>query len=937
MADLIREGESVSQPSEVSGQGITFKKREFIQSLDSGRIERINRHGRRTEEEISEYVTFDEETKESYRKFLENYIHNLIQVQTEDPSLLNTPERKQDKIMIGLLSRTEKNDQGQEILLQDGRPSLEVDEAKIQRLLTTSNGFALANLALETYTSKMMLALSLEISNIPPGQRDVLIHNFTFLNGINQGLFSRFFSGRDTVPERMNALLRGLFDRGKSTVVAPDQAALLSIQNDTEEASFIHKLTGIDVRDFSVNPVTGRVESARGIANTQGVHEKIEIILGNLSTRERFYGALGVPANRLDAIDSQFIYNLNVNGREEISTHVNELLKREFQANVHLQDARGRLPGDRNYSPTPAVVETALREYEKARKNVFINLAQKESAKQIEEPQDISRSVSSISEKLDRINKGEVREKKKEELKKRNEILEIRKKKLIEERELSDYGEQQQAIKDIEDRLTREFGHIRGVDIETTITDKIANITDTVEGRIKGRGGNRAGGLSELLRNKQVEKASFIKDEYSKEITQAVSALKGKKEIPNTVLTSIQNNINVLASNVFDESIERLEKEISRHRETKENLQNLLGDYRRRVQELDQLHRKAVQEGPKELNEMAQVFIDLTSVISFPDLENRTTEDLLIDASAILGFPIGTEEEKDIVRQKIIQAKTEQKGIRAETFEPSPADQLADYQSVMMSSFPGGTGYDITLNDLITRSELDLITNLQDNTGRYRWPATSPVEVERNKDRLKRAIKEAHKKLLIRNQILVNEQIKNIDEQIHTNEKGISETVEDIMNNEGRILLAAQVIVNPDRRDEIFKNCIDIVDNLSKYTDNNIITIGNTEYTEEEQRTGYPSGYFEFMNFMFAYQEDPNREEKFRNINKALPPQKLAKVLNHFFNFGLTVGAGGTDELNIENVLRELDVRPNTTVREIQRALGDVIHQVKRESDAITI
>ncbi len=937
MPDIIPEQQPVQSSSsgvstmENRFRAVTLKRNDFIKEIDTGLI--INDKNKEVGRK-NEHVTFSEDLRQQYSTFLDNYVRNLIEIQNKDRTFLETKSRIQDKLMLNLLSSEEKDPQGRAITTQEGWSLRKVDEAKIQQFLETQQGWTLANMALEQYTSMMMFALSLEASIVPEGDRDKLLRNFKIDNGINQGAFWKWAANRrpPIYPEKP-----GFFKRGKRTEIKPNPDVLLAMKNNPEEAKFIWELTGIDVDDFTIDPVTGEVIANAGVKITDAVEEKQKSIIGNLKSRQQFYESLGIPSKQLDAMDSQFIYSYVNGSSEEIPTHVHQRIIDRFKPNRTIVDAAGLHPGEPGFDPNTVNVEEVLQKYLKVKRDIFVRLAQEAVARQVQGTEDLSKSLTVIRTALEDVRKGRegtIAQRRNKEAQERIGVLEKEKHEISEKRRpLEEFAEKQKAVQQTVKELSESYGvNIpAGSDFETTVTTELNTIQNQIEGVTPPGGGARAGGIEQQIEQERLAMQNWIDTQTNAAIAARVGALGGRGSLPQSEITNIVTGYRETAESSYGARIQRLEAQKRQLEERRNNLNTLLSRNRNAVREERESEQKIVNQAPKELDAMRAsyelVVNSAGATITADMLENRNVDQLIpLLTAAPYNQPNTTPEQQAALRELVIRAKTELKGERQEGFEPSPANQTQEYNDIINQA-----GATITSNDLLSLSDQEIENRLTQPP--YNFPAAGIH------DRINLARAEAQKKLRIRYAVLLDERESDLGNQIkQLEDKMKSQTSFD---REEKILQTAERAIS--RQEEVFTNAIDIVSDIGRYTKVDHVTNADTTYSESERAAGYSKGYYELMDYLFSYQENPDisdRNEYFQAIQESLPPEKLAVILNERLNLRLIpvppgfVGPLGANMINLENVFQRMS-RKKLSPRDMQRTLSDVIIRLKDEAIAI--
>jgi len=85
-------------------------------------------------------------------------------------------------------------------------------------------------------------------------------------------------------------------------------------------------------------------------------------------------------------------------------------------------------------------------------------------------------------------------------------------------------------------------------------------------------------------------------------------------------------------------------------------------------------------------------------------------------------------------------------------------------------------------------------------------------------------------------------------------------------------------------------------------------TIEGAYFTAVERTAKAPVGYYELLNNLFHYQEDPEREKAFLKAKELMPPKRMAMLLNDSLGLGFVPPL----VLNMNNVLASIRMRTNS-------------------------
>lgn len=102
---------------------------------------------------------------------------------------------------------------------------------------------------------------------------------------------------------------------------------------------------------------------------------------------------------------------------------------------------------------------------------------------------------------------------------------------------------------------------------------------------------------------------------------------------------------------------------------------------------------------------------------------------------------------------------------------------------------------------------------------------------------------------------------------------------------------------------EIMGKVSDIAFHVDTFTDVNLPSVDDVQYTKAERDAALPKAYYEFVNLIVDYRTNPSRDDYFKTMQTLLPPPELARILNDNLALGVAVPP------SFDAVVREIGIQ----------------------------
>lgn len=826
-------------------EGVKHDRSSFINGKDSG-VPTNTRTGRESGQ-FSQEVFFSPELQARFESYLHTFVKDIWKLrESEYPAI--SGKTKFDMVMENQAHQsTAKMWKRLAVREADGTLDMAKTDENIKNFLNNGDqGWIMTAQLIEDMNPEGEAAIGCAAATLPQSERNVLIKK---RNIVLEGHFwRRLFQDKGVVKQKDMLNIEQSAD------------ALDALKTSATNIAYIDAIYGIDLYALRRKGTTGKVEQVPGRAISADFHqiEKIqEQVLQGYKMLQMMYKELGAPY------------------RGEFSNaHLDKAVQDEFKTLL----------------PFGGTDVDVIRAKLQANRNVLARRAE-ESINAERKAGNKDKPMALITRKIaDRTgeNSAEMQRRTGEATKKKGELEEEKNKVKEKQTHSEPLKQKKEELESVTGELTKDFG----VAITTNFLTDIQTEIDRLEKEIDGDPTTVPPKKSlddqiADLRSAQDLRLTVLFTQYTTD-RKIISPTAGPKGIDpreqaeyRAALNEARADARQSAEDEYKNKIAKLREKETKYKEIAGKLEELKNRYKTTQEEIKQQEKVVVSEAPKELVEIKAAYDSFVgavgATISGTQLESMNIDQLI--ALAIMpphSCPNATPEQKAKLRQELLRAKSEHKAMKAETYDPSPANDKKSFDGIV------GVGPTLTSNDLLTRSWGEL----------YHVLTTDPAymgavgAIGRSADAvLAEAVREAQKKLIIRYGISLEEQAKDLEEQIKEQER-IIKSGSDLKPEIDR-LQATQDLMG--RQSEISEGGDRIIANKDKFTKRTILTPTDPDYgkySEAEQKAGFAKGYYEMMDYLFAYRENPekNRNEYFKQISSVLPPQKLAEVL--FQTFG---------------------------------------------------
>lgn len=859
MATIETQGATVQSPDGTKAPATSSGERDgrkmdrslFLKGIDTG----ADFEGRSAQSvETVRGKDFDPSTglRARYENFLHGYVTNLDKLRREpgvtagktklDELFEDTGQAYKKAIWDELV--VEKYDATGKVI---GIDRDKIDDKISQYLRDNESNWMNTTMLMEDQTFTAMAALREVAMFLPEDERMKL--DRTFFTGDNKGVF-------DALRMRLSQInlprLRG--DRVQMVKSSNASDVLATMPR---EAIYALENIGIDITALRGGRLTSSAQLLRG----RDPREIRKQMMQGFDARKMLLTELGMSSQGVDFLPEQWLYKSGLPGSKPERSDAQWV---HDVYNIYIE----------KLNSTPTANETQRRKlFIEARREMIVRNAE-QSAKEEAEKKRVHRVEDMLKKKKEEYSGSDGKSKVQADIEKKISDLEAQKTKAKGEKDepFKEYNAAKEEHKKLEEEFSTEIKHT--VPITGNLkTDIDAELTATIN-KLNGVGTTKS--LDE-----QIKKLETEKNKRANDLTAANKTSRGLNTAPTTkdknVVAAYDANVNravadaaSVAEAEFGFRIKKLNEEIKELEKKRDDLNALQQRLRKTEKASVNAERDLIASLPKHLEAELEALSKLSPPppavgISGADLEAKSVQELLDIAKPLL--PGKTEDE---VRQSILYAKTARAAEARYVYDKGNPTNEAKFNELTDPL----KAHRITPDELLTQSKENLL---------YRLTTSFGVSATDANDVLEKAQTEARRRTKIQFELYKDEEVKDLDAQIKVqNEKKAAadpkERLDKIEATEG---LRA-------RQGEIFrgKNIARIIKEVNKFTDKTPAPQTNTDpnYTDfspAERDAKYSAGYYEFMDYMFDYRRDSNknRDEYFKQIITILPPEKLAELL----------------------------------------------------------
>lgn len=853
---------------EPKSTGETFDRTKFIQGVDTGR--EINWRGQEVKTRKEFKIT--KETRDKFTHFLTDYVAQVGRGLRENPNFRDNPYSR-----VGI--------RFYDALTVNG----EVEPTKMTEFLKKEENWALTLGVMDQYILDIKKAQGFMSLIEFEGKRNSVANPIT-IRTTPADFWSKF-------GERAGAAIRWFLDKSPDIKLVPNADLFKAMQGDDAKKAYFKTMTGMDLDDYQVagnriQKVQGRVPSSnRDPKELQ--KEATKVILA----RRAFLGSFA-DLKKLDSSPHEQLARNTIvkNGFEQSSVILYQDIIDELQVNQGgIRDWADRGVDDPNFCMSVGVgfMGPGIPDYENLDTVGNIERWEQASFAILDKM-----SVSQLGDAIHQKNVGlksdvkaraasTVESARKQEAKTQQSELEAKKTDIAGKKEsFKTFDEKETAIKKLEKDLVERFGLPFGTDFVGAIDAEVTKLTDELNGAV---------GVLGLKEQSLVARQNWQR-EYDTQYAGIATAWRaGMGAADRLDMAAVKESATAAADMRYGDERKRLERDVSDREQRVLNLNNLKDQYGKAIKALAEAEAELVRNVPKDLNETSKSYEILINpagggaTIADTDLDKKTVDELIKDATrSPYSIRNRTPEDKENLRRLIIRAKTERRArLVGDYSSPGTGSEIASFNSVVAA--PGTT---INEDALLSMPDGQLLHKL--NTDAVYAPIRIALVAPRTiRDILNEAKKVAQSKLALRYKISIEEQVKDFDEQIKT-QQGIIDKEDKKEAKAKEKAGYADAILS--RQGEILRQHARVKKEVDKFTDNTALVNTDTTFTEAERAKGQPKGYYEMMNLLFNYQakQGLERASYFEKLYQFMPPKELARRLNESFGLG-TMGAGATD------------------------------------------
>lgn len=965
-----------------ASQAITIRRNEVLSKEGTARL--IEPGSRRKKESIDpEFATIEASVVEDYRRYLGDYIANLRELKMKNGAILQLAEHAHERKILELLDD----------------PSPTVRNENIVTFLRSTTGLKLATQILEHQATYKLNAIALYETSNRPGKRDGVAESETIYTGDGQGFANKAWNealqpnlknigalalagavGGASVYKSTGNLRAGIgaavlaagslaaaegitlgvdaaFRPGRKVDMKRTVDGLRLLQSSPDEAAYMKIMYAIDVNDFTIVGDEVAVDPRNQRIAVERLRKEA---ISALRVRNEFYRNLNVPKDRLDRMPEEFLHNYrdkdgNTRGPEQTSSRVQEQLYEIFDLKRDVLDVGGQnvlgtilVPPalSATFDPEHLDMQGNLMRLRNARVQVMTELAEEliKNEKDLEITS-ASRPMAALLEKKTGYQGEAVKAKRSAE--ETAKITQLNTEKGLLDGKLADFSEieaSQQELVIATDKLRNPPYSLTTLGVEPSKLD--VNIaTSALITSLKAdliAVGPPKGPQSERSETRAALN-KYVIDENKARLKDQAASLGAKGSLSREVQNEILEQVKAEAEALYGDTITSLTERVNEITSKIQELSTLDSKFRTESDKVIEAELTLVTTAPKELVQMRRAYETLrpstgASPITDALLETSSVDMLIPLAKAPpYGLANGTPEEQKALRKLIMDAKTELKARQQERMNPSPVDQRRAMREIALNP-----GLPINPDELFSKTDVELLHLLTTHVAyagiRMR---TTDLRLE-----LSLAKQEARKNLRNRYKISLNEDIKDHTEQV----EGLNKKIEGLGDFAGeRALVEASYDINL-HQSEIFTKAGSVVDlgtsakfmDLGRYAKADEAILSDSE---KALRTKAPKGYYEFMDLLFDYRDRTDKNEYFKKISTALPPDKLAKILDETLDLGAArpaiYGTPGTPARarNMASVLAEMNLRITQSVTgrglegiDIRRAFVVIMDTLQNEA-----
>lgn len=941
--------------------------------------------------ELSEKFGFSEETTEEQTLFLRNYLERLARVEKEEPRVLSRPGHELDQQLLSALRSPKKDHAENPMLDQQKNIIMERDDEKIKQFLSTEEGRIISIQALEHQMAYEQAGLGIYITTMPPGEREELARETTGIRlGVDQGVFDRFnqnyilpwLNARITqLGERTNIRLPGFLQNlrrsqlllteggvaagfglgmfaagtgGPEAVIAGAATAaaeaavtlaihefrsgvtldaqqcyhmLNAIAHNPQERAYVKVMAGIDVKDYDANTVTapGRIIRNNRIAETMSVRDVKRDILEKFATRQKFYKELGVDDESLDATPEQFLNTYFTGQKEQTNTTWGARMQEMFRPNNGgIRDTAGRYPDQPGFNTNILDYEGNFRRFMRARARVVSEMMSDYVNEHLGK-QSTDRSLSAIDKKIaTRAENGTLKAERSQTFTERKARYEGDRTTLQGEKiDLEKARDNANALRTARQNLQRTLSGIQVSGIPVPIDNVEVAINQIRRVYMPGVNLSINGRIVNSIHDRTIDINGRKSAAYA-----GILLVQGANESDdNYRAREKQARLNIDQEYKWEYDL------VDQDRAVIEGLINSdQGKPTGRLIELQNELSKNTMEGSAEVANATKVVRNLTTEyaaltgwgITEAQLQTQTLDQLMtvVNAANTANPANGwnaSRNNRPEVRMRVIHATAE---ANARLREPTVSAPSATF-----SSLTNATIWNLTENQLRTYSEGEITAHIAARRALVPpipgLPPIDPTPAE-----IQTAMQDSQSR--------INARIAALEEEINTAAEAIQQQDEAIagidFEAETNQLKAIKGVMG--KRGEIPTRALLVRENIARFTSTAAVTGTDREYTDSERTAGLSRGYYELLDLIFDYKNNPDvdRNSYFRTLQQLLPPDQLSNQLNNSLNLGLPPG------FTLNNVFDQMRTRAGSNrlrPTQLQSGFNNIINTLIRQGEAL--
>lgn len=883
---------------------------------------------------VPERAVISPELREKYRRYITDYAENISQVYRTNPDVFRNPNVGHNRDILSLLAASK------------GEGAWEVDQKKINDLLNNERGWELANEIMEYQTALKLFALGMYAMTNPGSEKHYEGEDFVYRFGEGQRVGNRWW--HNTVEPHLDslivagrtaaatvaggvvgfigsggrpgggavgagvtlgaigagALVRSFAEQGIRINTRQCIETFRVLQADPATSEYMRRALHIDLRDFQ--EVGGQIVRTARVPQTRDTKVIEGEAMEALVTRaEYLHTALKIPLDKLDSLPEQFVYlagNADQDRRqpEQIGLRSNQRLNEIFDDLGGVRDSLGRQRGDPLFGTGGAVIayQENYTRFMQARRRLITEIRQDYVQNNVLNVDRVSKIKSSISEGIRaRQENGALMTNRQNEIQGRINTTEGDRTRLQTEIDsVSNYSESVRKLRDARDAVRFAIESNFPPPPPATIEAALVRLKSVMS--IPGVDFTFSDGqIVRSVLDRKVASAnqeSIDNADWERRNPQGARNDETYKKIRDPAFDA--NHTQRLARDeAIDADAARLTQLISR-------LEQLQSDMRETQSALGE-GEEVVVKGVEPLTALQADFnaisglnrrgVNLTEAAlrtqSFEEILRRINEANRLNSNR--GWPAAMNG-REAFRNMVVHAMVEAKA-RNGTVLAAPGAEFANFTNAATWNISENMLRSLTPEQL----QAEMVTRQVRNPGVLAGlPIPDPANAA-ERVQYENAIREANERLQIRQNFLRNELRIVTDQktQLEEDKKGVGaqferdlqtlNTVNDLMGRQENVLAegAERLVDDPNR---------------ARFFNDTPVAVNDANYTDVEKATPQPVGYYEMLDLLFDYKAKSNRSEYYRRLSTALPPDRLADLLNTHMGLGLAAPATLPDALN---------------------------------------